>query len=221
MNCKDVKASIDTASRRNPLALEAHAHLNGCPDCRGYSDQSSALMVLLTAQPRVEAPADFDFRLRARIARTQSEPAGSFGFLENFFGQTFSLKQAAASLAALAVMAAGTTLYFTQSNQPAQSVNIANNQPSVNRTVETPKSVVEPIAPVSAAPVKLSQSSGVRTAVLTNAAAKPMTVASNTDLTGVYNRQKGVLIAANNSSVVYGAEKSVSANKSQEFIPSL
>ncbi len=220
MNCKDVKASIDTASRRNPLAHEVHAHLAGCPDCRVYSDQSSALMSLLTAQPRVEAPADFDFRLRARIARAQSEPAGSFGFLENFFGQVFSLKQAAASLAALAVMAAGTTLYFTQNNQPAQNVNIAYNPPSVNQVVETPNRVVEPIAPVSEAPVKLSQSSGVRTAVLTHAAASPMTVASNADLTRVYNRQRGVLIAASNSSVVYGAERSVSATKSQEFNPS-
>ncbi|MDX2041204.1 MAG: hypothetical protein SF097_08140 [Acidobacteriota bacterium] len=220
MNCKDVKASVDTASRQNPIEREAHAHLAGCPDCRSYSDQSSALLALLSAQPRVAAPADFDFRLRARIARKQAEPASPFAFLENFFGQAFSLKQAATSLAALAVMAAGTTLYFTQSNQPTQNATIAYNQPSASKTMETPKLRVEAPAPVFVGPVK-SPASVVRTAVLANNSAKPMMVAGNNDTAKAYNRQKGVLIAANNSSVVYGAEKSVSATKSQEFIPSL
>ncbi|MGH9798860.1 MAG: hypothetical protein ACRD82_00705, partial [Blastocatellia bacterium] len=127
MNCKDTKAAIDLASRRNPIVGEAHAHLNGCPDCRSYSDQSSALLSLLIAQPRVQAPPDFNFHLSARIARAQAQPAGPFAFLENFFGQTFSLKQAAASLAALAVMAAGTTLYFQGNQQQSNSQIIASN----------------------------------------------------------------------------------------------
>ena len=216
MNCKDVKASIDMASRRNPLEREAHAHLSGCQECRGYSDQSSALLGLLTAQPRVEAPADFDFRLRARIARAQAEPASPFAFLENFFGQAFSLKQAAASLAALAVMAAGTTFYFTQSNQPTpNALVIAYNVPAPNQTVETPKQVEA--LPVFDAPVKSSAKSA-RPAMLTVASVKQETVASNATVSA---RRQGVLIAANNSSVVYGAEKSASVTKSQEFIPSL
>lgn len=219
MNCKDVQTSIDTASRRNPMAREAHDHLTGCPDCRRYSNQSSALLALLTAQPRVEAPADFDFRLRARIARTQAEPASPFAFLENFFTQTFSLKHAAASLAALAVMAAGTTMYFTQSNQPVQNPTIAYNRPSVNQKIETPQLPIEAPANVYSAPVKSLPIA--RTAVATNVSAKPVTVATNVDSPRLYNRQKGILIAANNSSVVYGAERSVSATKSQEFIPSL
>lgn len=216
MNCKDVKASIDTASRRNPIEREAHAHLADCPNCSSYSDQSSALMALLTAQPRVEAPADFDFRLRARIARAQAEPTSPFAFLENFFGQTFSLKQAATSLAALAVMAAGTTLYFTQSNQPVPNMNIAYNQPAATRTVEMPQAPAQAQVATSVLPLRVERSSSVKAISVSS---KPMTVASNSELQ-FNSREKGVLIAANNSSVVYGAEKSV-ATKSQEFIPSL
>lgn len=214
MNCKDVKSSIDMASRRNPLDREAHAHMSGCPECRSYSDQSSALLSLLTAQPRVEAPADFDFRLRARIARAQAEPASPFAFLENFFGQAFSMKQAAASLAALAVMAAGTTFYFTQSNQPTPNAPVIAYNPPV-QIAETPKQVEA--LPVFDRSVKSSVKS-VRSAVLTATSVKQETVASNYTASA---RQQGVLIAANNSSVVYGAEKSASVNKSQEFIPSL
>ena len=219
MNCKDVQTSIDTASRRNPMSNEAHGHLANCPDCHRYSDQSNALLALLTAQPRVEAPADFDFRLRARIAQAQAKPASPFAFLENFFTQTFSLKHAAASLAALAVMAAGTTMYFTQSNQPVQNPTIAYNRPAMNQKIETPQLPVEASAQVYSAPVKSTPI--VRTAMATNVSAKPITVATNVDSPRLHNRQRGVLIAANNSSVVYGAERAVSATKSQEFIPSL
>ncbi|MBL8187467.1 MAG: hypothetical protein JNK38_05645 [Acidobacteria bacterium] len=219
MNCKDVQASIDSASSRNPMVREAHNHLIGCPDCRRYSDQSNALLALLTAQPRVEAPADFDFRLRARIAQAQAKPASPFAFLENIFAQTLSLKHAAASLAALAVMAAGTTMYFTQSNQPVQNPTIAYNRPSLNQKIEAPQLPVEAPTNAYGAPVKSLPIA--RTAVATNVSAKPVTVATNVDSPRLYNRQKGVLIAANNSSVVYGAERSVSATKSQEFIPSL
>jgi len=219
MNCKDVQTSIDTASRRNPMTRETHNHLTGCSDCRRYSDQSSALLALLTAQPRVEAPADFDFRLRARIARTQAKPANPFAFLENFFAQTFSLKHAAASLAALAVMAAGTTFYFTQSDQPVQNTTIAYNQSSVKQMAETPQLQVETLANVRNVPVR--SSSIARPAMATNASARPVALASNADSDRLHNRQKGILIAASNNSVVYGAERSVSATKSQEFIPSL
>ena len=219
MNCKDVQTSIDSASNRNPMVREAHNHLTVCPDCRRYSDQSNALLALLTAQPRVEAPADFDFRLRARIAQVQAKPASPFAFLENFFAQTFSLKHAAASLAALAVMAAGTTMYFTQSNQPVQNSTIAYNQPSVSQKIETPQLPVAAPTTVYSAPVKSLPIA--RTALASSVSAKTVAVANNVDSPRLYNRQKGILIAANNSSVVYGAERSASATKSQEFIPSL
>src|SRR5262245_35618675 len=105
MNCKQTREAIDTASRRAPYGAAVSSHLSGCPDCGRYADETNSLLMLLSAQPRVQAPADFDFRLRARIARAQVEQASPAGLLErlweNFLAQTFSWGQAAAAMAAV------------------------------------------------------------------------------------------------------------------------
>jgi len=223
MNCKEIKAAIDMASRRNPISNEANAHLSGCPDCLGYSAQASSLLALLSAQPRVEAPADFDFKLRARIARAQAQPAGPFAFLENFFGQSFSLKQAAASLAALAVMAAGTTFYFTQQgNQPVTNAPvIAHNREAVAPVKIVPDTAVNQQgisapAPKMPAPRMVAETKSrvsaesLKPAALT-AVARPQsnlvaTAVSKEDMIRVFNREKGQVNEFSARPVVYGAE---------------
>lgn len=215
MNCKDIKAAIDSASRRNPISSEAHAHLSGCPDCRGYSDQTSALLGLLAAQPRVQTPSDFDFRLRARIARAQAQPAGPFAFLENFFGQTFSLKQAAASLAALAVMAVGTTLYFNQSSQQtSNSPIIADNIAPVVRPVAQTELPISPSISISVPATKVAVRSQVH-----NAAVKPVVLAqaSTSNKIRVYNSEKGHVSEFSKGGVYYGAESSAQMARPASF----
>jgi hypothetical protein len=151
MNCKDTQAVIDSTPRRamagQLASTHVAAHLADCTNCRRYANQSSALSALLVAQPRVEAPPDFAFRLRARIARTESQPSGPFAFLENFFGQSFSIRQTAAALAALAVMAAATTFYFTSGNQPAAT-------PTTIARVEVPAPSIAQSMPAVAAEEK-------------------------------------------------------------------
>jgi len=51
---------MDTGIPQNAV----QSHLAGCPDCTEWS----SLLKLLGAQPRVQAPADFDARLQARLA---------------------------------------------------------------------------------------------------------------------------------------------------------
>lgn len=222
MNCKGIQAVIDSASSRNPISSEAKAHLNGCPDCRSYSDQTNSLLALLSAQPRVQAPADFDFRLRARIARAQAEPVSPFAFLENLLGRTFSLKQAAASLAALAMMAAGTTLYFNQSSskQMSNGALIASNMPAA--IIEpAPKQVEMPMPPpqalasqVSASVIKASAKPQLHVATM-----KPAVLAevSNTDVIRVYNREKGHVSEFSKGGVYYGAESSAQLARPASF----
>jgi hypothetical protein len=216
MNCTEIKAAIDIASRRNPLSSEASVHMNGCQDCRRYSDHSNALLALLSAQPRVEAPADFGFKLRARIVRTQAQPAGPFAFLENFLGQTFSLKQAAASLAALAVMAAATTFYFTQGSQPAhKNPVIAHNSLPVVKPAPVDSAAAADVIPAPAAVIKMPSRPRVnaavlRPAVLAEAPGKEVSLASNVirrqDTVRLYNREKGQVNELSNRTVLYGAE---------------
>jgi hypothetical protein len=69
MDCKNVQSVIDTDLRRESANEQIRAHLSCCQDCHRYSTENSALLALLGAQPVIEAPADFDFKLRARLAR--------------------------------------------------------------------------------------------------------------------------------------------------------
>ena len=117
MNCKQIREAIDTASRRNPYSGAVASHLNGCPDCRRYSDETTSLTRLLGAQPRVEAPPDFEFRLRARMLRAQAAPAiDSRNFLRKIRSGTFSWGQTVAAAAALTMVVTVSTLYINRNN---------------------------------------------------------------------------------------------------------
>jgi len=222
MNCKDTQAAIDSATRRAQVGQSASTHIAGCLDCRQYSDQSNALLALLGSQPRVDAPSDFAFHLRARIARTEHQPAGPFAFLRNFFGQSFSIKQAAASLAALAVMAAATTFYFTGSTQPtvnnsaivaqvenpglsvAPKVMAPIDESATGRVVSNPKSVVKATSNPRVNAVKLAPAMLPREATI---------AASNREnMERVYNRERGQVLEMPTRTVI-GAEGSVAMAK--------
>ena len=55
MNCKQIREEIDAASRHNMRSGAVRSHMDACPDCRRYSDETASLTRLLGAQPRVEA----------------------------------------------------------------------------------------------------------------------------------------------------------------------
>jgi len=142
MNCQQIQTAIDTVSRREALDESVHRHLTSCQGCRGYADEMSALFSLLTAAPRVVAPGDFDFRLRARIAAVQAERRGPFSFLENFWSLSFSFGRAATAMAAIALVATFTTLYFVNhrpANQSGEVANLAAPSPA-----PTKSQIVEP-----------------------------------------------------------------------------
>lgn len=145
MNCKQTREAIDTASRRSPYGDIATSHLSGCPDCRRYADETDSLLMLLSAQPRVQAPADFDFRLRARIARAQAEQAVPAGLLErlweNFMAQTFSWGQAATATAAVALVITASTFYINRDNGAPMT---ANDIAVANRVVDSQQTTAEP-----------------------------------------------------------------------------
>lgn len=72
MNCCACQFEIEEVETGRALSEEARAHLSSCPRCRRFQDERFKLRSLLGALPEVVAPADFDFRLRARIAATKS-----------------------------------------------------------------------------------------------------------------------------------------------------
>jgi hypothetical protein len=118
MNCKQIREAIDNASRHNLYGGAVTSHLNGCPDCRRYLDETASLRGLLGAQPRVEAPPDFEFRLRARLLRAQAAPAiDTQGLLRKILPGTFSWGQVVAAAVALTLVVTVSTFYINSVNR--------------------------------------------------------------------------------------------------------
>jgi hypothetical protein len=148
-SCRETKDAVDTASVRSGLSKGAEAHLSGCSDCRQYADSTFMLMGMLASQPRVEAPADFDFRLRARIARARDENRGWRAALAEFWSRSFSWKEAAAAVAVLVAVASSTTLYVSRDRE-TQTPLVASSIPRVVSSPGSPVPVQKPDAPPSA-----------------------------------------------------------------------
>jgi len=158
MNCKQIREEIDAASRHNMRGGAVRSHLDACPDCRRYSDETASLTRLLGAQPRVEAPPDFEFRLRARMLRAQAAPAiAPRGFLWKILPGTFSWGQTVAAAAALTLVVTVSVFYTHRSPEPGGSLVVGS---SLNPKTEGPGSALEtktaPSESVEATPVKLT-----------------------------------------------------------------
>jgi len=215
MTCKETIAVIDTASRRSSFGDVVSSHLSGCPNCRRHADEMSSLLSLLSAQPRVQAPADFDFRLRARIARAKAEQTNPAGLFESLWARTFSWGQAATAMATLALVVAFSTFYFNQENgAPARTddVAVANPavsapQPKVESTSEV-KSQRPAVETTNPAPVRFT-GRNVKVAPAAIRSEAPANPAPQTDIASVddsrrfYHRESRQLVPDRN---LLGAE---------------
>lgn len=77
-NCKTVRREIDEADLNQQLSNLATEHLQACPDCCVFHSGRHGLRSLVSSLETVAAPADFDFRLRARLAREKGRANGVF-----------------------------------------------------------------------------------------------------------------------------------------------
>jgi hypothetical protein len=75
-NCSSIRREIEEANLDARLTREAGEHLSKCVDCRRFRDDQQRLRGLMAELETVSAPADFDFRLRARLAR--EKPVNGF-----------------------------------------------------------------------------------------------------------------------------------------------
>lgn len=139
MKCKAYQSEIEEKGPgRESLSQQARAHLAGCAACRAFSDERAALRRLLGDLPAVEAPADFDFRLRARLFAAESEKARApraWGFAPG----ALSL-----ALAASFVMFIGVAVFLRPAARP-EMPSLARNQ-----SVPPPALPVERVTPASA-----------------------------------------------------------------------
>ena len=96
--------------------MEAEAHAATCAECAAFHDERFRLRELVGALEPVVAPADFDVRLRARIARERDSHKQPFIF-------RFIMSTPAIAVAAVLVMVVGTIVFMNQRNRtPAPSI---------------------------------------------------------------------------------------------------
>ena len=140
MNCQSTREAIDsgivrkmssTVGKSEATRNSLMSHIDNCTDCSGYSGELDSLLSLLKAQPRVEVPSDFDFRLRARIARAESEQreatSSPIEWLSRLWAGSLSKVQTSAAMAAMAAVALVISVSTYQINQRSYSpVNSAS-----------------------------------------------------------------------------------------------
>jgi hypothetical protein len=77
MNCQNVRSVIEAADRGDLLSVAAMEHINACQACEKFNDEHVKLREIVSDLGIVKAPEDFEFRLRARIARANVQRAQS------------------------------------------------------------------------------------------------------------------------------------------------
>lgn len=219
MICKDIKTAIDSASRRNPLPQSARMHLDGCADCRGYSDEMNSLLSLLKAQPRVEAPSDFDFRVRARIARAKAEPKRAT-ILEQLWSGAFSWGQTATAAAALGLVLTFVTYNYIHTDPNAIVQGVRTPAAAVTASTQQPAAVAA-TAVETAEPAKVIRA-GARSAralpvIERSMAAREAEPAEST--WRAYDSDRKQMVAAPNRSMLVGAESY--ATRTSTYVPSI
>lgn len=142
MNCRNIKREIEArgAGRFSAAVME---HIERCAACETISRQQSELHALVSSLGRVEAPADFDVRLRARLAAEEREKSRSFAFADLSFG----LRSAA--VAAVLLVIGSAFVFVTFRNRP-DAVLAGNKQVAVTPVApeSKPKSIENGEKPV-------------------------------------------------------------------------
>lgn len=124
MNCRNIRREIDEAGPGDVLTAEVDYHLASCAACGRLAREQASLQRIVSSLGTIEAPGDFDFRLRARLAadNRQSRPSA-------FAGLSFGLRSAAM---AMTLILAGAAIVFialrSQTNNATPATVAGNGQ---------------------------------------------------------------------------------------------
>jgi len=136
--CEVIRRELDELMLDETCSTAALGHLRECGACREFHEKQTKLRQIVGSLGTVAAPADFDFRLRARLANESSSAASSFGFLA-----WPSLQRGFAAVAVLVVFAVGAYLVKNALNQSTPPpVELAKQTPAVRETPKPPAQTV-------------------------------------------------------------------------------
>jgi hypothetical protein len=136
-DCREARLEIDQSELGQPASEPVEAHLVACASCRQFQEERSRLRSLVGSLAPVAAPADFEMRLRARIARENDRPRQPFIF-------RFVISTPAIAVAALLVMIVGAVVWTNQRHQP-ETVNSASSASSNKEAAVAKDSAPAPV----------------------------------------------------------------------------
>jgi hypothetical protein len=134
--CRDVRQEIDQSELRQALSAGSEAHVGACAACAAFRDERLRLRELVGGLQPVTAPADFDVRLRARIARERDLPKQPFIF-------RLVTSTPAIVVAAVLVIAVGAIVFLSQKNR-GQNPTLASGSERVDSTPKPIEIAQEP-----------------------------------------------------------------------------
>ena len=183
-NCEAVRQELDELMLDESLSVSAHEHLKECARCREFHEQQTKLRRMVGSLGTVSAPADFDYRLRARLAN-EGNGAGYWPLMLRAF----------AVVAVLVVFAVGAFFVWSGVNRPSPVREEAANQ-APSKPAPQPDQSVVPTTPHTD-PVVVAGTPQKRPQVVKNGRGTEMAVRSKHSLVAqdFSQNQAGVLKA--------------------------
>lgn len=127
--CEVIRRELEETALNEEFSATTTSHLKTCADCREFQRQQTKLRQIVGSLGTVNAPADFDFRLRARLAADAGKP----GF--RFWTMT---ARGLATAAVLLVFGVGAVVIWQRMQEPPPTtVASAPQQPA--QPIESPR----------------------------------------------------------------------------------
>ena len=137
--CELIRRELDELALRDDLSAVAAEHLQTCVGCREFQRQQTRLRQIVGSLGTVDAPADFDFRLRARLVADSQGPGYRYS--------SFAVK-GLATAAVLVVFGVGAALIWQRRHQPppiAEAPRIEQKKPDERKAITSPAPQFTPV----------------------------------------------------------------------------
>ncbi|HEU4795381.1 MAG TPA: hypothetical protein VFT02_07110 [Pyrinomonadaceae bacterium] len=125
--CEVVRRELDQSALNEEFGGAAAEHMRACADCREFQRQQMKLRQIIGSLGTVNAPADFDFRLRARLAADSGR--------SSFHYWSFAVR-GLATAAVLVVFGVGAVMVWQRVQDEDPGVTTAHQQALPQRQQE-------------------------------------------------------------------------------------
>jgi hypothetical protein len=127
MNCRSVRREIEEAGPGDLLSPSVAEHMRNCPECLRFSEEDVKLREIVSSLGVVEAPVDFEFRLRARLAGQKRGVANHFSL------GSFAVGFRGAAFASLLLLFASALLLVSLKSQRETSISASDETPATTK----------------------------------------------------------------------------------------